>query len=152
MATNKVNFSEVGILIGDGATPTEAFAAACLVNSTKGIQLTANFSDDEVPDCDNPDNPAEIYRNAQSITLSVSGAGKLHRDDVLTWAQWLAAGTAKNAKIRLGGADETGAMEISCALKLSDFNVNAQRPDSAEVDVSLVSHGLKAADIAAYTS
>lgn len=152
MATNTVSFDQVGILIGDGATPTEAFTQACLVNSTRGVQFTCNFSDDEVPDCDNPTNPAQIFRNAQSISLSISGSGKVHTDDVKSYIDWLASGAAKNAKIRIGAVDATGSAEISCALKLSDFSVNAQRPDNAEVDISLVSHGIQASDVAAYTS
>lgn len=154
MATNTVTFSQCAILIGDGATPTEGFAASCLVNSSKGISLTANLAEDEVPDCDNPGNPAQVFRNAQSISLSISGAGKVHRDDVLAYQQWLASGASKNAKVRIGVIDEAGASEISCALKLSDFSVNAQFPGdtAAECDITLVSHGLQASDIAAYTS
>lgn len=152
MATTTVAFDKVAILIGDGAQPTEAFAQACLVNSTRGIQFQCTFSDDEVPDCDNPTNPAQILRHAQSISMSINGAGKVHQDDVKAYIDWVFSGAAKNAKIQIGSADATGAAEITCALKCSDFSVNTQRPATAEADVSFVSHGLQATDVAAFTS
>lgn len=149
MATNTVTFSQVLIAIGDGEV-TEAFAHPCLINGDKAIQMTANFSDDVVPDCDNPANPAQIFRFADSIDLTCSGTGKLHRDDAKVYADWLASGASKNAKIRVGASGGTGSFEISVSLKLTGFSISTTRPTTAEADVSFAADGFEATDIAAF--
>jgi len=150
MPTTTLKFKQAGILIGDGGDP-ETFAPACLLNSTKGIQLSATFSENSVPDCDDDDVPAEILRYAESISLAINGSGKLHQDDQLSWMQWLASGQPKNVQVRLGTAGAPGAVQISTQIVLTDFSINGQSKQLLEADVSLASHGFKASDIAAYT-
>ena len=58
MATTTVAFSKVLIKKGDGASP-ENYAQPCLINGSRAIQITASYSEDVIPDCDNPDDPAQ---------------------------------------------------------------------------------------------
>jgi hypothetical protein len=151
MATNTVTYSQVLIAIGDGASP-EVFAHPCLINGSKALTIEANFSEDVIPDCDNPANPANVVMNADSVRLTCSGAGKLHRNDAKTYADWAAGATTKNAKIRVGAADASGSFEITCSLVCTSFAVNTERPNTAEADVSFAASDFDVNDIAAYTS
>jgi hypothetical protein len=146
MATTKTNYTEFLIKIGDGASP-EVFAQPCLINGDKGLEMTANFSEDIVPDCDNPLNPAQVFMFAESVRFTATGAGKLHKDDAKTYADWLASGAAKNIEIEVGLTGETGAFKIACPVRLTNFSLRATRPTTVEVDISLSSDGFEATDI-----
>lgn len=92
-------FGNFKLLIGDGATPTEAFAAICGLTS-KGINFSSDTTDVEVPDCTDEDLPAykEKGIKAQEITLTGSGMWAAeHHGDMINW--WK-SGIAKNAKVQ----------------------------------------------------
>ena len=150
MATTTVKFSSVLIKKGDGASP-EVFAQPCLINGSKAIQIIANYSDDIVPDCDNPDNPAQILRNADSISVEISGAGKLHQDDAKTYVDLALGGAAANFQIDVGTAGATGAFRIAAPFVVTNFSIDTERPNTAECTVSLSSSGLTASSVSALT-
>lgn len=96
-------FGNFKILVGDGATPTEAFAAICGLTS-KGITFSSDTTDVEVPDCSDEDLPAykEKGVKAQEITLTGSGmwAAEAHGDIM----NWWKSGASKNIKVQYVGA------------------------------------------------
>jgi hypothetical protein len=139
------------IKIGNGASP-EVFGQDCLINNEKAIQLTCTFSEDVVPNCDSPDSPADVLRYADSISMTVTGAGKLHEGDALSYVQWLLSGDSKNAEICVGTAGNSGAFKIACPVVLSEFSVNTTRPTTADCNITLQSHGLSYSDVSAFTS
>lgn len=148
MATTTIAFSSVLIKKGDGASP-EVFAQPCLINGSKAIQITANYSEDVVPDCDNPDNAAQILRHADTISIEISGSGKLHQDDAKTYVDLALGSTSANFQIDVGTAGATGAFRISCAFVMTAFSINTERPNTAECDISLSSTGLVATNVSA---
>lgn len=97
-------FGEFKILLGDGATPTEAFTAICGLTS-KGIQYNSDVTETEAPDCDDEDLPAykEKGIKAQDITLSGSGMWTAESHEALF--QWWKTGAAKNIKVQYSVAD-----------------------------------------------
>jgi hypothetical protein len=150
MATTTVAFSKVLIKKGDGASP-EAYTAPCLINGSKAIQITASYSEDVIPDCDNPDDPAQILRQADSISVTINGSGKLHQDDAKTYVDLALGGVAANWSIEVGTASATGAFKIRAPFVVTDFSINTNRPTTAECDISLASSALTAASITALT-
>lgn len=148
--TTTVKYSQVLLALDPAGGTT--FAHPCLINLEKSLDLTANFSEDIVPDCDNPDDPAQVLRHIDNVDLTLSGTGKLNLPDLKTYIDVAAAGTKIPAKLRLGAIDATGAVEISCNVVITTFSVTTTRPSTAEVSISLAADGFKASDVAAYAT
>ncbi len=125
------------VKIGDGASP-EVFAHDCMINLTRGFTITANMVEEEVFDCDTPDDPATIYRLKRSASLSVSGTGKLHKTSLATWLAYAASADAKNVKIEIGGS---GGQRITLAMQCDSFGIEGEPKNYATANVSLGSHG-----------
>jgi len=130
------------ILIGDGATPTEAFAHDCLINADRGVEFSAETTDVVVPDCDSPSNPAwkELFKDG--IQIKVSGGGVLHTASLEAWFNWMIADTSKNVRIKF---DVTGAMGggyIAVPMKLTGLTIQGARKNNSTVDITLMSHGV----------
>jgi hypothetical protein len=151
MSVTEVAYDQVKIEIGDGASP-EVFAQPCLINTDKGVQFSAAFSDDVIPQCgEDEDKPARVIRNVDNVSFTVTGSGKLHTGDVKTYVDWLASGEAKNCRIRIGASGASGATQIVCPVRLTELNPTATRPNTADVTLTLVSDGFVATQVAAYT-
>lgn len=148
--TTTVKYSQVLLALDPAGGTT--FAHPCLINLEKSLDLSANFSEDIVPDCDNPDDPAQVLRHIDNVDLTLSGTGKLNLPDLKTYIDLTAAGTKIPAKLRLGAIDATGAVEITCNVVITTFSVTTTRPTTAEVSISLAADGFKASDVAAYVT
>jgi hypothetical protein len=96
------SWSKLLIMLGDGATPTETFAAPCAL-TTKGISFTADTSDSNVPDCDDPDLPSWVERVPRGFSAEISGGGRLAlgADNLGKWVTWWESGAAKNIRVKL---------------------------------------------------
>lgn len=89
------------VQIGNGATPTEAFAHTCGAN-TFNIKLTNNLGEQTVLDCDDPlDLPAVIIRYLESQDTNVTISGMVTTQAWPTWRAWADDGSAKNIKVLL---------------------------------------------------
>lgn len=150
MATSTVTYDKVLIAVDPAGGTT--FAHPCLINQEKSVVFTLNLSEDIVPDCDNPTNPAQVFRHADSIDLTISGTGKLHITDLKTYADLVAGGTSIPAKVRIGTIDVTGSIEVTVSLYVQSMTVSTTRPNTAEVDISFAADGFAAANIAAYAT
>ncbi len=94
------------IQLGDGSTPTEAFAHTCGANAF-GISLTNNLGEETVLDCDDPLGvPAAIVRHLESQDTSATISGMVTIEAWPTWRAWADGGTEKNIRLFL---DESGA-------------------------------------------
>jgi hypothetical protein len=150
MATTTVSYDKVSLAVDPAGGTT--FAHPCSINGEKSVQFVLNLSEDIIPDCENPTNPAQIFRQADTIDMTISGSGKVHQNDVKTYVDLLAAGTSIPAKIRIGTIDATGAIEVSCNVYVTGFSVTTSRPTTAEVDISFAADGFEATDVAAYVT
>lgn len=146
-----IDFDEVLIKIGDGASP-EVISQTCLMQGERALDFQATFNDVEVPDCSDGDLPASVLRKAQSISFTGSGSGKIHEAQLKAYLDALAAAAPINAEIEVGTADATGALDISTQIVITNLRVTARRTDVAEVEISIASHNFKASDITALTS
>ena len=150
MTVNPVVYGSFLLEIGDGAS-SETFAQPCLINGDKAVEITTTYSDDVIPDCDNPTAPAQVNRYPDQTSVTASGTGKLHQTDAKTYADWAADGSVKNCRMEVGTAGQSGAFVITCPMVCTGYSLRATRPTTVEVDLSFASHTFVPANIAALT-
>jgi len=128
------------IQIEDPAVPG-VFVHDCLINSDRGISMSADVTDIMTPDCDDPTLPAwkEIFKDG--LQISISGSGVLHTTSVETWFNWMNVDTIKNVRIKLDVSQALGGGYISGAFKLTSFNITGTRKNNSTAEVTLLSHG-----------
>jgi hypothetical protein len=131
--------SKVLILLGDGTTPTEVFAAPCGL-TTKGITFTAESNDQNVPDCDDPDAPTFTARVIATLSAAINGAGILALESLEDWREWFDSGLEKNIRLKLdAAAPEGGYYQMSAVL--TSFAIGGNQGELATVDVGILSNG-----------
>lgn len=82
-APTTAKFGKFRVLLGDGASP-EVFAAPCGFTS-KSLVLSKNLTDVNLPDCDDPDAPAWVGRDVESLTASITGEGVMAAESAPDW-------------------------------------------------------------------
>ena len=110
------SFSKFVVELGDNANP-QGFVAPCgFVN--KGFELTAQTSDVNVPDCDDPEAPAWVERGVTSLSAQVTGSGVAALESMATWRAWFMSGQAKTVRVNidLPAADGGGYYEFPALL------------------------------------
>lgn len=103
-----LKFGQQVMLVGDGATPTENFAALCGFTS---LNLTVNIETNStnVPDCDDPDLPSWLMSDEVSKQMVLGGQGVLDTDAVQIEEDWILVGGEKNIRwLRDGSAANGG--------------------------------------------
>lgn len=78
-----VRFGKMLLKIATLAAPT-VFIAPCGFTS-KSLALSKNLEEVNIPDCDNPDDPAWVGRDVSSLSASVSGEGVLAEESLQAW-------------------------------------------------------------------
>lgn len=78
-----VRFGKMLIKVATVAAPT-VFVAPCGFTS-KSLALSKNLEEVNIPDCDNPDDPAWVGRDVSSLTASVTGEGILAEESLQMW-------------------------------------------------------------------
>lgn len=117
------------VQIGDGADP-EVFAHDCLINASRGLSLTANVSEQSVPNCTDPSKPDKILRRVDSTDSTISGDGKLHSSSTLAWLNRV--GKVVNIKVR-----QAGVWQVAGAYILTEFSITGTAREFATASVSL---------------
>jgi hypothetical protein len=125
------------VQIGDGASP-ETFAEDCLINAERGIVFNADTTEEIVPDCTNPDDPAWKLVFKDGLSATISGNGKLHTTSISTWNTWFASDDAKNVRFNVSGVGYwSGAFKLTAWTPVD----NVARKALATSTVTLMSHG-----------
>ena len=138
---NSVNGERLLVQIGDGATPTETFAASCLINTERGIQFTSSTNDAVIPDCENPENPAFVERIKDHPTAAINGAGMLHTSSVDEWFAWYLSQDTNNVRVKVDVSAANGGGYWEGAFLLTDFEVTGTRKEKATASITLQSSG-----------
>jgi hypothetical protein len=88
MATQP-NFSgrRLIIRVGDGASP-EVFSLFCTFNGDRAIQFDSASTDEMDIDCDDPTAVAWTVTQVDSLSATVSGAGRVKAVDVPEFFNW----------------------------------------------------------------
>jgi hypothetical protein len=133
-------FGDTVVLLGDGATPTEAFTAPCGLTQ---LTLTVNFDTQQtvVPDCADPDLPAWTETDVTSLTMTIGGQGILDRDARPEWEEWFMTNTPKKVRwlYDVTLADNGGYYQAPGIL--TQYQVTAQRGQRAQVQVTITLQG-----------
>lgn|SRR5688572_521162 len=114
-APTTARFGKFRVLLGDGASP-ETFAAPCGFTS-KSLTLTKNLQEVNLPDCDDPDAPAWVGRDVQSLSAAINGEGVLAAESAPAWFEAYEATDSVSVKIEIEFTDityvYTGLMHIA---------------------------------------
>jgi hypothetical protein len=129
------------IKVSDGAS-TPAFSHPCLINTSRGIQLTAEMNEVLVPDCSDPDLMAWLEREKKSLSATISGAGVLNTPDFEDYFDWFTSVDPKACRVELGGVSSAnGGGYLSGSFHLSSFEATGDRGDKVQTTMSLPSTG-----------
>lgn len=82
-APTTAKFGKFRVLLGDSASPI-VYSAPCGFTS-KSLTLTKNLQDINLPDCDDPDAPAWVGRDVQSLSAAINGEGVLAAESAPDW-------------------------------------------------------------------
>lgn len=135
------SWSKLLIMLGDGATPTEVFTAPCAL-TTKGITFSADTSDSNVPDCDNPDLPSWVERTVRGLSGEISGSGRLALESLPTWRTWFFGGARKNIRVRIDVPLANNGGYFAMGAVLTGFGVSGNEDDGKlGVEVTIQSDG-----------
>ena len=93
-----VKFGLYKVELGNGATPTEVFAAPCALKS-KTFELTAQNSEVYLLDCADPDAASWAERNVTGLSATGGGAGTIDPEDYDVWRDWFLSAEPKNIRI-----------------------------------------------------
>lgn len=141
-AVPRVTGSKLLVQIGNGATPTEVFAADCFINTSRGIKFTSETNEEIMPDCDNPNDPAWKSVTKDGLQATISGAGKLFTASVEEWWNWFKGDIGKNVRVRIDVLAASGGGYWQGSFKLTEFEVSAGgNKEVCEAQISLVSDG-----------
>lgn len=131
------SFGDVAILVGDGATPTEAFTLLCGVTE-KGISYSTETVETEVPDCANEDLPAfkEVDVKSFGISLDVSGLWTKEEHEMLL--QWQITGAKKNVKVHYKKAASGDTEYVAAPAVLSNLNQQGSKGERFKASFNIV--------------
>ena len=132
-------FSGVRVLVGDGETPTEGFAAPCGFTE-RSLSLSKQFGETNTPDCADEDAASFVERDVTSKSASITGQGVLAADAVPVWQEFFESDTSKNCRVELWRA---GAKVGTYAGKfhLETLEIGATKGERATINVTLQSDG-----------
>jgi hypothetical protein len=128
------------IKVGDGGSP-ETFVHNCSINAERGLVLTAQTNDVNVPDCDDPDLMAWIEREKISLGGQINGAGTLHAEDVDLYFAWLASSSTKNVKVVTDISGASGGRVFTGAWHCTNFEISGNRGEKCSASITLLSSG-----------
>lgn len=134
MAT-KPNFSGRKLLIrvGNGASP-EVFSVKCSFNGDRAISFSSSSTDETDIDCDDPTAVAYTVTVVDSLSVEVSGGGRVKADEVPFFFDWWRSGEPKNAQVAIDAVD---GVEFEGQLLLLNWSVNGGETGSATSDMTM---------------
>lgn len=134
MATQP-NFSgrRLIIRVGNGASP-EVFSIFCTFNGDRAIQFDAATTDEMDIDCDDPTAVGWMVSQVDSLSATISGAGRVKAQDVPEFFDWFSSGEPRNLEVEID-APNGGTFEGSALL--TSWNVNGGETGSATADLSM---------------
>ena len=125
-----VSGESILVQIGDGADP-EVFAHDCLINGSRSLNMTANVTEQTIPNCTDPSKPDKTVRRVDSTDSTISGDGKLHSSSTLAWLNRV--GQTVNVRAR-----QAGVWQVAGAYILSEFSITGNAREYATASVTLV--------------
>lgn len=134
-------WSKLVLKVGNGASP-EVFTPLCSINAARGITFNANTTEDSVPDCDDLEKVQWLIREKVSLSVDVSGSGKVHKADVKKFVDWHGSADPVNCIVVLDDDVAANVIQFQGAYHLNTFSMSGD-PGSPSVtgDIALQSTG-----------
>ena len=133
--------SSLLIMVGDGGAPA-TFAHPCLINAQRGLQLSAETADTNVPDCDDPEAIAWLEREKRSLSAQITGEGVLNTTDTEAYFNWLKSEDTKNVRVKLNNVTgANGGGYFAGAFHLTNFEVTGDRGQKVLASLTMQSSG-----------
>lgn len=129
-------FAQFKILIGDGATPTEAFAPICGLTS-RGLNGSADVVTSEVPDCADEDLPSWQEKDVKSISMSLSGSGMWSQESHGILMDWFLSAAKKNIKVQYANANSGDPEFLAGPAVLTQLNNAAEKGGRISADITI---------------
>lgn len=130
-------FGKFRVMLGDGADP-QVYSVPCGFTS-KSLTLTKNLSEVNIPDCADPDAVPWIGRDAQSLSMSVSGEGVLAAESVETWLD--AFEDVESVAVRVEIEFPAKTVAWVGRMHLSSFNPSSEQGGRVNSSVEMQSDG-----------
>ncbi|MGE0828941.1 MAG: phage tail tube protein [Hyphomonadaceae bacterium] len=128
------------IKVGDGGSP-ETFTHNCSINAQRGLQLSAQTNDVNVPDCDDPDLMAWVEREKVSLSGAINGSGVLNAPDQDLFWEWFSSADPKNVKVITDIAGASGGRVFTGAWLCTGFDITGNRGEKCQCAITLASNG-----------
>ena len=122
-------WSDLIIKLGDGEE-SETFAPSCLLRTEKGVSLSTAMSETTIVDCNDADAAAWLRRNGISLSMNVSGTGKLAMEEFDKWQAWAFSMAEKNLEVQFAVSAARNGGKFTGPFLLETFEVNATREDN----------------------
>ena len=130
------------IKIGDGATPTEVFTAACGIQDVN-LNFAANTQDKFTRDCASPGNKPVRTVKVTGTQLDISGTGLIDKAQITAFQA--ALGDKKNYKIELYIDDDTSSGDLLGTVAgnfvMTAHNVGVPTSGDSTHEISLANNG-----------
>lgn len=133
-----VRFGRFLIKLATPAAPT-VYTAPCGFTS-KSLVLAKNLEEVNIPDCDNPDDPAWVGRDVSSLTASVTGDGILAQESVETWLNAFNSSLPVPVQVELL-LSGTASVTWTGLMHLANFTVAGEQGGRVTVSVEMQSDG-----------
>lgn len=141
-AVPRVTGSKLLVRFGNDAIPSEVFDVKCMINAGRGIKFTTETSEEIMPDCTNPDDPAWKVVTKDGLSASISGSGKLNAADIAFFYAYLTRTSSKTIQFSINLTGANGGGYWQGKFHLSEFEVQSGgNKETAEASISLLSDG-----------
>lgn len=131
--------TQLQIRVDNGLTGTnQAYAHPCMINAARGLDLTSNGQDENIPDCADPDALAWTTHTKATLGGQISGAGMLDATNYSTFYSWFITDTGKTVKVDLNG---TVGGVVTGSFKLTQLAITGDRGKRVEVNLTMKSDG-----------
>lgn len=139
-AVNYTRGVKLVLKVSQGSSP-ETFAALCSINAERGISFDGSFRDEIIPDCTDPDLMAWVAREAESLSMGVTGGGMSDKADVHPLWTWWTSGDSKNCQLVLDDATPANVITWEGLFKLTQFELSGNRGEKVTSSITLASDG-----------
>lgn len=117
------------------------FEAPCGLTS-KGFSQSLSVQETIVPDCDDPDAPAQVERAGDALSREFTGSGVLAMGSRSKWQNWYDSGLKKKCRVYLDTTLANSGGYWEGYFLLTTFNVSAERGQKVRCEVTMMSDGL----------
>ncbi len=128
---------KIRVLLGNSAIPI-VYSSPCGF-SQRSITLTKGLEEQQIPDCDDPDEVDWLGRDAVSLSMSINGEGVLASESVEVWLDAWESVDSVPAKVEMEFPSKT--ITWTGNIHVETMEIGANNGRRATSNVSMLSDG-----------